>query len=131
MERTLERKGGAAPVVEGGWPRPEQPIIAWWAKQAVQASRLVAVASLLPLQATLLPFRLACAAVSPRGARAVAPGGGSGEAIGTLFGRPRGRRAFAAQAPSSIPGLTRGDLEELRSALQALEEARGDWSKAR
>jgi hypothetical protein len=35
------------------------------------------------------------------------------------------------QKPSKVPGLTEGELEELKAALQEVEETKGDWSKDR
>jgi hypothetical protein len=48
---------------------------------------------------------------------------------GTL---PRSKSSFpwgTMREPSQSPGQAQGDLEEVKQALQDLEEAKGDWSK--
>jgi hypothetical protein len=37
----------------------------------------------------------------------------------------------APQEPSQVPGLTQGELKELKEALDEYEVNKGDWSKGR
>jgi hypothetical protein len=101
-------------------------MIAWWMTPAAQASRLVAAASFYPVLAAWQMFRMTCATVSGLSAGPI-----DREDVATLFDASGGRRDQAPRAPGRVPGMTRADLEELQSALQEYEEARGDWSKAR
>jgi hypothetical protein len=107
--------------------------MAWWANETSQASRLVTDACLFPVLATLQHARLAWAIASALGAAAAARQNSYWEIIETLFrvGGPTEGRGTIAQQPSTVPGMTGADLEELQSAMQEYEEARGDWSKAR
>jgi hypothetical protein len=115
-----------------GWPL-EVPGAAWWAGQAVQASRLAACACLLPFVAAWQQIRLACAAATALGDVAAAQQKRYWESTAALgpAGGAKTPRAVAPPKPSTVPGMTRDDLEELRSAWQEFEETRGDWSKDR
>jgi hypothetical protein len=132
VTRTLEETGTAVAVE--GWPlRTVHPLIAWWADQTTQASRLVTDACLFPVLATLQHARLACSVASAFGAVAAAQQNRYWERIETLFrpGSPSEGEGGVPQQPSMVPGMTRSDLEELRSAMREFEEAKGDWSKDR
>jgi hypothetical protein len=132
MARTFEENGTAV-AVQRGRPHAVHPLIAWWADETAQASRLVTDACLYPLLATLQQARLACAVASAFGAAAAARQNGYWEIIETFFraGGPAEGRGTVSQRPSTVAGMTCGDLEELQSAMQEYEEAKGDWSKAR
>ena len=132
MVRTLEENGTAV-AVQRGRPQTVHPLIAWWADETSEASRLVTDACLFPVLATLQHARLACAVASAFGAVAAARQNGYWEIIGTLFqaGGPAEGLGRISQQPSTVSGMTCGDLEELQSAMQEYEEAKGDWSKAR
>ena len=125
MTRTLEKTGRAV-AVEGGPLPTVHPLIAWWADQTTQASRLVTDACLFPVLATLQHARLACTVASAFGAVAAARQNRYWERIETLFrpGSPSKGAGGVSQQPSTVPGMTRSDLEELRSAMRELEEAK-------
>jgi hypothetical protein len=133
MNANLERTPEAAVPAQGRLPLPGKRMMAWWADEMAEASRLAAALFFFPPMATLRNFRRIFADVAALGGAVVAEQQRYWEGFHTFLGReaPPYPGPAAPPPPSGVPGMTGPDLEELREAWHEFEVNRGDWSKSR